>query len=776
VTKMLSPADPASAGYSAPLDLLPVELTSAERSALSGLVAPHLSREQPLPESPAPLAQLRRLLEPLTRAGEALSLDSQAARAVERAILHAMQATGRAYAVWDLQTWASTARSAGPRAAAVLAVACHLGCLSPAEALTLGVQPTAFARRLFGRAALDREVGRVLGYLQGIGYSRSSLSSKTPSGALTRLLLLAGRPKLEALTVELLEAAYGQASASSKLHGAYPRLRRALRGMDLLPRAGPMPEGPCSRDALTGIDPVWTEWCVRWLNTSTLAPKSRRDIYYSVLRAGRWLARCHPEVHSPDDWTREVALAYVSAVDKLVIGDLGVPSPPHELRRGEPICARTKAHHLATLRIFFRDCQEWGWIQRRFDPGRALATPRGVRALISPNPRVIADEVWARLLWTGVKLTPDDLIVATGSGRNPVSRRVGYPFALVKALAITWLFAGLRSNELLRLRVGCIRWQRQDGGPGAAQDQKAGAACLLDVPVQKTGASYTKPVDPLVGEAIAAWEAERPTQPLQADRKTGERVAFLFCLRGRLVSSCYLNGSLIPLLCRRAGVPLRDARGAITSHRARSTIASQLYNAKEPMTLGELQAWLGHRSPLTTLNYARITPTTLTRAYTDAGYFARNIRAIEVLIDQDAIKNAAAAGGQPWRYYDLGHGLCSYEFFEQCPHRMACAKCDFYNPKESSRSQLLEAKSNLLRLLQRMPLTEDERSAADGDLSALDRLVARLVDQPTPSGQTPSQLATGPATTGARACQIAGLWGSGGVTEKACVQAPEPVR
>jgi hypothetical protein len=22
---------------------------------------------------------------------------------------------------------------------------------------------------------------------------------------------------------------------------------------------------------------------------------------------------------------------------------------------------------------------------------------------------------------------------------------------------------------------------------------------------------------------------------------------------------------------------------------------------------------------------------------------------------------------------EVGHGLCSYTFFEQCPHRMACA-------------------------------------------------------------------------------------------------------
>jgi hypothetical protein len=45
------------------------------------------------------------------------------------------------------------------------------------------------------------------------------------------------------------------------------------------------------------------------------------------------------------------------------------------------------------------------------------------------------------------------------------------------------------------------------------------------------------------------------------------------------------------------GVPAADVRGNITSDRARATIASQLYNAEEPMTLFELQAWLGHRSP-----------------------------------------------------------------------------------------------------------------------------------------------------------------------------------
>ena len=159
------------------------------------------------------------------------------------------------------------------------------------------------------------------------------------------------------------------------------------------------------------------------------------------------------------------------------------------------------------------------------------------------------------------------------------------------------------------------------------------------------------------------------------------------------------------------------------------------------MTLFELQAWLGHRSPETTQYDARITPTTLAKAYTDADYFARNVRTIEVLIDREVVEQGAAAHGTPWQYFDLGHGYCTYSFFEQCPHRMACARCDFYVPKGSTTSQLLEAKNNLQRMLTAMPLTEEERGAVEEGAEAVERLLARLADVPTPTGQTPRQLA-----------------------------------
>jgi hypothetical protein len=348
---------------------------------------------------------------------------------------------------------------------------------------------------------------------------------------------------------------------------------------------------------------------------------------------------------------------------------------------------------------------------------------------------VIADDLWAKLLWAGLNLDPDDL--PGGPGAHPID--------MVRAITLTWLFSGQRSDEIARLRLGCIRWQHDQPPAGDGPWPSDAPVCLLDIPTHKTGTAFTKPVDPLLGRAIEAWQALRPAQPPMLDRKTGEKVHFLFAVRAGRISKNYINDTIIPALCRKAGIPAADVRGPITSHRARSTIATQLYNAKEPMTLFELQAWLGHRSPESTQHYAKITPNTLTRAYQDAGYFERNVRTIEVLIDRDAVTAGAAATGKPWQYYDLGHGFCNYTFFEQCPHRMACAKCDFYTPKDSSKALLLEAKDNLQRMLAAVPLTDDERAAVDDGHTALDQLLQRLADVPTPAGPTPRQIRA-PAT------------------------------
>jgi len=332
----------------------------------------------------------------------------------------------------------------------------------------------------------------------------------------------------------------------------------------------------------------WADLCKFWFDTSTLCFNSRRRSYYFLLNIGRWLRHEHPEAASPAQWTRGLAADCVATVSRMRSGDW-TETTKSVRNLGQPLAANTKAASLSILRRFFRDLQEWEAIPRRFDPLRTFATPKTIVAQIGPNPRVIADDLWAKLLWAGLNFTADDLPRMGGFGRG-VRWRTWHRFELVRAFVVTWLFAGLRINEITRLRLGCVRWQNVDVAiPGTQQTLPRGEVCFLEVPVNKTGRAFTKPVDRLVGESITAWEKVRPPQSKLTDSKTGELVDFLFLEEMRRVSLRYLDGSIIPMLCRKAGIPINDVRGRITSHRARSTIASQLFNAKEPMTLFELQ-------------------------------------------------------------------------------------------------------------------------------------------------------------------------------------------
>ena len=118
------------------------------------------------------------------------------------------------------------------------------------------------------------------------------------------------------------------------------------------------------------------------------------------------------------------------------------------------------------------------------------------------------------------------------------------------------------------------------------------------------------------------------------------------------------------------------------------------------------------------------------------GLPSRNIRTIGVLVDRDAITSGDVAIGDPWQHDDLGRGHCACTFFEQCPHRLGCARCDFYTPKNSSKAQLLEAKDNLQRMLATHGITDEERDAIDDGQAALNSLFQRRVDVPTPVGPT----------------------------------------
>ena len=733
------------------------ELTDAERRALRelGPKALRRNRARGIPRRTAThWTALARLVEPLdtARAGLHHGDDTRFRRAGAHAaaiILQNCVDTSRSYWAWTTEDWAQLCGSSAEAFVAarelptettvrpfLLALAYLFGGFDDFQLLGT-FNRLHLARFVFGAGIVEESMRQASAVLDQWGYRGAASGKHRLRGVFSQALLINRSPRLEDLDTAAFERLRAH-PATGDHHGemlyALQRAVAALGHCD-----PPVRTGHHHAPGIEGTATAWAGWVERWHDTSTLTPRVRAAVRTIMAKAGRWLVAEHPEITEPGQWTRQTCAAWVAVVDRMNVGDYVQRRDHLHARAGTPISPRTKAHNLMATRTFFRDCQEWEWIGRRFDPARALALPRSVSALIGTNPRVIADEVWAKLLWAGLNLDQDHL---PGNSADTY-----YPMELIRAITLTWLFSGLRSDELSRLRVGCVRWQH-NGQPIAADSPDVlaeDAVCLLDVPVHKTGTAFTKPVDPLLGQAIEAWQALRPPQPTTLDRKTSEQVDMLFAVRAHPVAKNYINRTIIPALCAKAGVPSSDVRGNITSHRARSTIATQLYNAKEPMTLFELQAWLGHRTPTATQHYAKISPNTLSKAYTEAGYFARNVRTIEVLLDRDAVTSGAAAAGQPWQHYDLGHGWCSYSFFEQCQHRMACARCDFYTPKDSSKAQLLEASGNLQRMLASIPLTDDERAAVDDGHTAVTALLDRLTDVPTPAGPTPRELGT-PAT------------------------------
>ena len=186
------------------------------------------------------------------------------------------------------------------------------------------------------------------------------------------------------------------------------------------------------------------------------------------------------------------------------------------------------------------------------------------------------------------------------------------------------------------------------------------------------------------------------------------------------------------MLCKKAGVPRQDVRGQITSHRARATIATQLYNAKDPMTLFELQAWLGH-TPRIDPALRADHPVTLTKAYTDAGYFARNVRTIEVLLDRDAITNGRPETAGPLSSMTSGTATAPTASLSNARTGWrapaATSTCRSIPVRPAARGQGRPAPDAV-----QIPLTDSERAAVDGDQTPSTGCLP-LIDTPTPSGQ-----------------------------------------
>ena len=196
----------------------------------------------------------------------------------------------------------------------------------------------------------------------------------------------------------------------------------------------------------------------------------------------------------------------------------------------------------------------------------------------------------------------------------------------------------------------------------------------------------------------------------------------------------FLNDTLIPALCKRAGVPEEDARGSITGHRARSTIATML--RRNGLSLEDISEFLGHAKPDMVRAYAR----------TDQFRFGRDInRANDLMrIVEGIIDTRAAKAGKPNVFFFLGRGadgqprFCGNPAWEKCAHRLACLKCPMYvGASQATRlAERLEARDEIFKFQTKVEMTPQERAAADGDIATLSSLIEAdaYVPPPTPPG------------------------------------------
>lgn len=554
----------------------PVDLTAYDRvpflypdevAALDGW-ARHCSATSPNTNWPAGTALgLERLLHPINDVLDYTGAPGRPRANTIHLILHELYRRQSSFWAWTPEDWRMTFDIHGPLFQAhphhitscrqqLIAISYLLGCFTDLHTLA-AFSRGRFAVRIFGQAAITTATERILGVLQHWGYGTNGWR-RPMSQTLAIVFLFNRSPRLEDLTSDLLATLDRTGSLPTYLQESLRLLSRALLSLRIIDQAIPLRKQGDHLAPSEEIAPEWLTWCQRWRTTTTLAPETRDTAYYKLLKAGQWLAQEHPEVTNPNQWTRELAAAYVAAVDRMTVGQFNQPGDQRGARYGQPLLPRTKADYLWAMRTFFRDCQAWGWIPARLDPRRCFATPRTISNLIGPNPRIIADDIWAKLLWAGLNLTSADAPAALydQAGQRAQRHAPWYPLELIKAVVVVWLFAGLRAAEICRLRVGCIRWQKEDLRLANTEVMvPKETVCFLEVPTNKTSTTFTKPVDRVVGEAIQTWEQVRPQQPAAVDRKTGERVHYLFAYRGKPIAQEYVNRTIIYVI-RNGSSPL----------------------------------------------------------------------------------------------------------------------------------------------------------------------------------------------------------------------------
>jgi hypothetical protein len=338
-------------------------------------------------------------------------------------------------------------------------------------------------------------------------------------------------------------------------------------------------------------------------------------------------------------------------------------------------------------------------------------------------------------------------------------------------MALLWVSTARRPNELLRLRVDCVRreWEpdmRDDAGeplpPGAEAVGEAQGTKVhyLHIPSSKYGGPGWIWLPRYTADAIARWQAERGAgrAPLY-DAKDRAFAELLFSHRGKRMGATFLNRRLIPLLCAKAGVTPRDAEGAYTAHRGRSARISMLHACG--LELDDPAAYAIHKDTRTIRKYARRHPIHLHRRVARADTLST---VIEGLYDPDAARRGAPAVRWFLGYdADGAPQFCALPAHHTCPHRLDCVRCGLF--VGGDRARLVHDDPALLTVTAEVPMTEAQRLLTEGQHAAVERALAALREVPPPAPPSAAYLTNPAGLSDARLEELAALG-----TADACAQ------
>jgi integrase len=358
-----------------------------------------------------------------------------------------------------------------------------------------------------------------------------------------------------------------------------------------------------------------------------------------------------------------------------------------------------------------------------------FVTPENIKRRIMPNPRTLDPAWWQKLTWAAATLSADDLSAYGGDL---------YPLAYYRAAALVWVTGARRSDEIRRLKVGCVsrEWAPEMYDEDGNQIEPEENFSYLRVPVNKMRGEFYVPIPSYTADAIEMWQQLRPKlQDPLIDRKEHKPVDYLFMTRNQRMGKPFLNNTIIPLLCKVAGlvdengIPLRDTVGRITSHRARSTLATWL--RVNGLSLTYIAQLLGHTDLKSLPWYLREDKNMFARAMRKHNPLNRMVTAI---LDTEALKRGA---GEPAVFYYLGYGdngrphMCASPDYSRCIHQMHCRKCEMY--VDAEQGEVIARRPGVLTIEVHIPTPPDSEEILD------QKGLGEEITQHLPAPEVPSQ-------------------------------------